>query len=64
MKIVKEKAKRSKTYEVEFWYLNFIGDVDMGYDYDRVKVKAISPRQAILKAEQLAPRGAKKFEII
>jgi hypothetical protein len=63
MKIIKEK-NNIKTYEVEFWFLHFIGDEDCGYDYDRVHVQAISPRQAIKKAEQLAPMGAKKFEII
>lgn len=63
MKIVKE-SKKIKIYEVEYWFLHFIGDEDCGYDYDRVEVEAISPRQALKKAEQLAPRGAKKFEII
>ena len=66
MKIVHDQQnnKPLTIYEVEYWYLNFIGDEDCGYDYDRVEVGAISPRQAILKAQQLAPRGAKKFEII
>ena len=61
MKIVHDQQnnKPLTIYEVEYWYLNFIGDED-----DRVEVGAISPRQAILKAKQLAPRGAKKFEII
>ena len=63
MKIIKEN-KKIKIYEVEYWFLHFIGDEDCGYDYDRVEVEAISPRQALKKAEQLAPRGAKKFEII
>ena len=49
---------------MEYWFLHFVGDEDCGYDYDRVEVEAISPRQAIRKAEQLAPLGAKKFEII
>ena len=44
--------------------IHFHGDEDCGYDYNRVEVEAISSRQAILKAEQHAPRGAKKFEII
>jgi hypothetical protein len=64
MKIINETNVKRKKYTVEFWFLHFIGDEDCGYDYDRVEVEAISPRQAILKAEQLAPRGAKKFEII
>ena len=63
MKIVKEN-KKIKIYEVEYWFLHFVGDEDCGYDYDRVEVEAISPRKAIKKAEQLAPLGAKKFEII
>jgi hypothetical protein len=52
------------TYTVEYWFLHFEGDEDCGYDYDWVEVEATSSRQAILKAEQHAPRGAKKFEII
>ena len=64
MKIINETNVKRKKYTVEFWFLHFIGDEDCGYDYDRVEVEAISPRQAILKAEQLAPRGAKKFEIV
>ncbi|QDP61419.1 MAG: hypothetical protein GOVbin962_10 [Prokaryotic dsDNA virus sp.] len=64
MKIINETNVKRKKYIVEFWFLHFIGDEDCGYDYDRVEVEAISPRQAILKAEQLAPRGAKKFEIV
>ncbi len=63
MKIIKEN-KKIKIYEVEYWFLHFIGDEDCGYDYDRVEVEAISPRQALKKAKQLAPMGAKKFEII
>ena len=53
-----------KKYIVEYWFLHFHGDEDCGYDYDRVEVEAISPRQAIQKAEQQAPFGAKNFEII
>lgn len=64
MKIINETNVKRKKYTVEFWFLHFIGDEDCGYDYDRVEVEAISPRQAILKAKQLAPRGAKKFEIV
>ena len=64
MKIINETNVKRKKYIVEYWFLHFIGDEDCGYDYDRVEVEAISPRQAILKAEQLAPRGAKKFEIV
>ena len=65
MKIVQEQDKKPlKKYIVEYWFLHFVGDEDCGYDYDRVEVEAISSRQAILKAEQHAPRGAKKFEII
>ena len=65
MKIVQEKeTKPLKKYIVEYWFLHFVGDEDCGYDYDRVEVEAISSRQAIRKAEQEAPRGAKNFEII
>ena len=65
MKIVQEQDKKPlKKYIVEYWFLHFVGDEDCGYDYDRVEVEAISSRQAILKAEQEAPRGAKKFDII
>ena len=65
MKIVQKQDKKPlKKYIVEYWFLHFVGDEDCGYDYDRVEVEAISSRQAILKAEQHAPRGAKKFEII
>ena len=64
MKIINETNVKRKKYIVEFWFLHFIGDEDCGCDYDRVEVEAISPRQAILNAEQLAPRGAKKFEIV
>jgi|TARA_Y100000401_G_scaffold92045_1_gene78007 hypothetical protein len=65
MKIVQEQdTKPLKKYIVEYWFLHFVGDEDCGYDYDRVEVEAISSRQAIRKAEQEAPRGAKNFEII
>jgi len=65
MKIVQEQDKKPlKKYIVEYWFLHFVGDEDCGYDYDRVEVEAISSRQAIRKAEQEAPRGAKNFEII
>ncbi len=65
MKIVQEQNKKPlKKYIVEYWFLHFVGDEDCGYDYDRVEVEAISSRQAIRKAEQEAPRGAKNFEII
>ena len=65
MKIVHDQNKKPLTiYTIEYWYLHFIGDEDFGYDYDRVEVGAISSRQALLKAKQLAPRGAKKFEVI
>jgi hypothetical protein len=65
MKIVQEENKKPlKKYIVEYWFLHFVGDEDCGYDYDRVEVEAISSRQAIRKAEQEAPRGAKNFEII
>lgn len=65
MKILQEQNKKPlKKYIVEYWFLHFVGDEDCGYDYDRVEVEAISSRQAIRKAEQEAPRGAKNFEII
>ena len=65
MKIVQEQdTKPLKKYIVEYWFLHFVGDEDCGYDYARVEVEAISSRQAIRKAEQEAPRGAKNFEII
>ena len=65
MKIVQEQdTKPLKKYIVEYWFLHFVGDEDCGYDYDRGEVEAISSRQAIRKAEQEAPRGAKNFEII
>ena len=65
MKILHDQDKKPlKKYLVEYWYLHFHGDEDCGYDYNRVEVEAISSRQAILKAEQHAPRSAKKFEII
>ena len=65
MKILQEQNKKPlKKYIVEYWFLHFVGDEDCGYDYDRVEVEAISSRQAIRKAEQEAPRGAKKFDII
>ena len=53
-----------KKYIVEYWFLNFIGDIDMGYDYERVNVNAISPKQAILLAKQKARKGAKSFSIV
>jgi len=53
-----------KNYKVEYWFLNFVGDYDFGYDYERVDVKAISPKQAILKAKEKARKGAKNFAIV
>tara|TARA_R110001583_G_scaffold144185_13_gene296229 strand:+ start:527 stop:724 length:198 start_codon:yes stop_codon:yes gene_type:complete len=64
MKIIKENKPKLTQYKVEYWYLSFCGDDDMGYDFDVVQVGAISPRQAILKAKQSAPRNAKKFQVI
>ena len=48
-----------KNYKVEYWFLNFVGDYDFGYDYERVDVKAISPKQAILKAKKKLERVLK-----
>ncbi len=53
-----------KNYKVEYWYLLFIGGEDLGYDFDVVNVKAISPKQAISKAKQQSIVGAKNFKII
>jgi len=64
MKIIKESKAKLPQYKVQYWYLVFCGDDDMGYDFDVVQVSAISSKQAILKAKQSAPRGAKKFEVI
>ena len=51
MKIIKESKKKLKTYIVEYWFQSFLGDDDMGYDFDQVKVEAISPTSAIKKAK-------------
>jgi hypothetical protein len=53
-----------KVYKIEYWFLSFVGDEDNGYDYDIVEVEAISPKQALLKAKQIACRGAKHFTIL
>lgn len=64
MKIIKENKKKLKTYVVEYWFQSFLGDDDMGYDFDQVKVEAISPTSAIKKAKVNAPRFAKNYKII
>ena len=53
-----------KKYKVEYWYLLFHGNDDLGYDYDVVEVEASDETAAIEKAKRIAPRGAKKFKII
>ena len=58
MKIIKDK-QRIKIYEVGYWILHFVGDEDLGYDFHTIEVQAISPKQAVLKAKQKAPRWAK-----
>ena len=50
-----------KVYEIEY---SFLTHYDEGYDFARIQVEAISPNQALQKAKQKAPMGAKKFEII
>ncbi len=53
-----------KAYKIEYWYLSFYGQLELGYDFNTIEVKAVSPKQAILKAKQNAHRGAKDFKII
>lgn len=50
-----------KVYEIEYSFLSYF---DESYDFARIQVEAISPSQALQKAKQKAPMGAKKFEII
>ena len=52
------------SYKVEYWYLNFIGNDDTGYDYDIVDVEAEDEETAIKVAKMRAPRGAKSFKIV
>ena len=53
-----------REYRVEYWYLLFHGNDDLGYDYDIVEVEASNETEAIEKARIIAPRHAKKFKII
>tara|TARA_R100000541_G_C1864702_1_gene79818 strand:+ start:379 stop:582 length:204 start_codon:yes stop_codon:yes gene_type:complete len=65
MKIIFQTIiKHAPIYKVEYWYLSFVDDDDMGYDYEQVEVTAISPKQAILKAKNIARIGAKNFTIV
>ncbi len=52
-----------KNYKVEYMYLAYCGEDLEGYEFDNVNVEAISPKQAIEKAKQVAPFNAKKFNI-
>ena len=52
------------SYKVEYWYLNFIGNDDTGYDYDIIDVEAEDEETAIKVAKMRAPRGAKSFKIV
>ena len=51
-------------YTVEYWYLHYIGDEDMGYDFGQVEVEAEDEPTAIKIAKSKAPRGAKDFIIV
>ena len=51
-------------YTVEYWYLHFIGDEDMGYDIGWEDVEAEDEETAIKIAKSKAPRGAKDFIIV
>ena len=51
-------------YQVEYWFLSFHKGEDLGYDYNIIDVKAISPKQAILLAKDKAHKGAKHFKIV
>ncbi len=53
-----------KNYKVEYMYLAYCGEDLEGYEFDDINVNAISPKQAIEKAKQTAPRNAKNFNII
>lgn len=53
-----------KTYKIEYRFLAFDGEDIEGYEYDTITVKAISPKQALHKAELVAPFNAKDFNII
>ena len=52
------------SYKVEYWYLLFHGNDDLGYDYNVVEVEASNETEAIEKVKITAPRGAKKFKIV
>ena len=52
------------SYKVEYWYLLFHGEDDLGYDYGTVEVEAEDEQTAIEVAKLRAPRGAKAFKVI
>lgn len=51
-------------YIIEYTYLAFGGEDIEGYEQDIIEIDAISPSQAIQKAELHTPFGSKKHEII
>ena len=52
------------SYKIEYWYLHFHGNNDMGYDYDIAEVEAEDEETALDIAKMQAPRGAKHFKIL
>ncbi|QDP67742.1 MAG: hypothetical protein GOVbin3530_1, partial [Prokaryotic dsDNA virus sp.] len=38
-------------YEIEYWFLNFVGDDDMGYDVNTIEIEANSQAEAIATAK-------------
>ena len=49
-------------YEIEYWFLNFVGDDDMGYDVNTIEIEANSQAEAIATAKRMT-RG-KKYKVI
>ena len=49
-------------YEIEYWYLNFVGEDDMGYDTETIELEANTDAEAIAKASRMT-RG-KNYKII